>query len=99
MVRISLGINLRVLEAEGHLTTSELRKPETSIGYVTRNNQLKESICNINKISLNLVHWYRANCNVMLSPYMALYCVNSRSRICDQEVVSELVINVILINS
>ena len=53
----------------------------------------------INKISLNLVHWYRGNCNVMLSPYMALYCVNLRSRICDQEAVSELVINVILINS
>ena len=53
----------------------------------------------INKISLNLVHWYRANCNVMLSPCMALYCVNSRSRIYHQEVVSELVINVILINS
>ena len=53
----------------------------------------------INKISLNLVHWYRANFNVMLSPYMALYCVNSRSRIYHQEVVSELVINVILINS
>ena len=53
----------------------------------------------IHKISLNLVDWYRANCNVMLSPYTALYFVNLRSRICDQEVVSELVINVILINS
>jgi len=53
----------------------------------------------INKISPNLVHWYTANCNVMLLPYMALYFVNLRSRICDQEVVSELVINVTLINS
>ena len=44
----------------------------------------------INKISQNLVHW---------SPYMALYCVNLRSQICDQEVVSELLINVILINT
>ena len=53
----------------------------------------------INKISVNLVHWYRANFNVMQLPHMALYCVKTRSWICDQEVVSELVINAILINS
>ena len=51
----------------------------------------------INKISLNVVHWYRANFNVMLLPYMALYCVNLRfatTRLLDR---SELVINVVLI--
>ena len=51
----------------------------------------------INKISLNLFHWHTANCNVMLLPYMALYCVNLRfatTRLLDR---SELVINVILI--